>query len=132
MVKMILLSLMMTQVTWSYKIRRSDCWMNPSEENSSVMFCTCGGIGDPYSIIMNKGPKPELGVPWYGTRYGHNIAEQMKQHMIDLNISLVTELHYTNCTQQYSALRIKVDFEDFAMDTYFKVKYFLIFRLDNN
>jgi len=104
----------------AYKIRRSDCRMDDSEVDSSVMFCTCGGIGDPYSIIMNKGPKPELGVPWYGTRYGHNIAEQVKQHMIDLNITRVTELHYNNCTGDYSALRIKIDFEDFAMDSYFK------------
>ena len=64
-----------------------------------------------------------MGVPWYGTRYGHNIAEQIKQHMIDLNISQVTELHYTNCTADYTALRIKLDFEDFAMDSYFKVDY---------
>ena len=38
----------------AYKIRRSDCRMDDSEVDSSVMFCTCGGIGDPYSIIMNK------------------------------------------------------------------------------
>ena len=85
-----------------------------------------------------QGPKPELGVPWYGTRYGHNLAEQVnqhmlyctvlycavlqvKQHMLDLNVTAVTELHYTNCTGQHSALRIKIDFEDFAMDSYFKV-----------
>ena len=127
-------------------------------EESSVMLCTCGGIGDPYSIIMNKvtnsssklrrvwfsktrgsthvflfstratvfcnqGPKPELGVPWYGTRYGHNIAEQVKQHMIQLNVSRVTELHYTNCTGAASALRIKIDFEDFRMNSYFKVRH---------
>ena len=41
--------------------------------------------------------------------------------MIDLNITRVTELHYNNCTGDYSALRIKIDFEDFAMDSYFKV-----------
>ena len=29
-----------------------------------------------------QGPKPELGVPWYGTRYGHNLAEQVNQHML--------------------------------------------------
>ena len=68
-----------------------------------------------------QGPKPELGVPWYGTRYGHNLAEQVKQHMIDLNISTVTSLHYTNCTDQYAALRVKIDFDDFPMDSYIKV-----------
>ena len=46
---------------------------------------------------------------------------QVKQHMLDLNVTAVTELHYTNCTGQHSALRIKIDFEDFAMDSYFKV-----------
>ena len=33
-----------------YKIRRTDCSM----ADTTVMVCTCGGIGDPYSIIMNK------------------------------------------------------------------------------
>ena len=41
--------------------------------------------------------------------------------MLDLNISRVTELHYTNCTGAHSALRIKIDFEDFGTDPYFKV-----------
>ena len=44
-------------VTLGYKIRRSECYIDdPLEdgEESTVMFCTCGGIGDPYSIIMNK------------------------------------------------------------------------------
>ena len=69
-----------------------------------------------------QGPKPDLGLAWYGTRYGHNLAEQVKQHMIDLNISSpVTSLHYHNCTGNYAALRVKVDFDDFPMDPYFKV-----------
>ena len=41
--------------------------------------------------------------------------------MLDLNISRVTELHYTNCTGAHSALRIKIDFEDFRTDPYFEV-----------
>ena len=43
-------------VTVGYKIRRSDCFMAEARdgEESSEMHCTCGGIGDPYSIIMNK------------------------------------------------------------------------------
>ena len=43
-------------VTVGYKIRRSECFMAESRdvEESTVMHCTCGGIGDPYSIIMNK------------------------------------------------------------------------------
>ena len=42
--------------------------------------------------------------------------------MIDLNISSpVTSLHYHNCTGNYAALRVKVDFDDFPMDPYFKV-----------
>ena len=47
---------------------------------------------------------------------------KVKQHMLDLNISRVTELHYTNCTGAHSALRIKIDFEDFRTDPYFKVE----------
>ena len=34
----------------AYKIRRTDCSM----ADTTAMVCTCGGIGDPYSIIMNK------------------------------------------------------------------------------
>ena len=78
-----------------------------------VLHCTCGGIGDPFSIILNKviiivitiftssssssslfspqGPKPELGVPYYGTRFGHNLAHQIKQKMVDLNITKVNK-----------------------------------------
>lgn len=41
--------------------------------------------------------------------------------MIDLNITRVTRLHYSNCSGHYSALRVKIDFEDFPMDTYFQV-----------
>jgi len=119
MIRILSLIIIIVSVSDGYKIRRSECVM--SEEDESTMLCTCGGIGDPYSIIMNKGPKPELGVPWYGTRYGHNIAEQVKQHMIDLNITRVTRLHYSNCSGHYSALRVKIDFEDFPMDTYFQV-----------
>ena len=46
----------MVSVTMGYKIRRSDCFMAEARdgEESSEMHCTCGGIGDPYSIIMNK------------------------------------------------------------------------------
>ena len=33
-----------------------------------------------------QGPKPELGVPWYGTRYGHNLAEQVNQHMLHCTV----------------------------------------------
>ena len=52
----------------------------------------------------------------------------MKQHMIDLNISTVTSLHYHNCTEHYAALRVKIDFEDFPMDSYFKVDIRLCLR----
>ena len=47
---------LMASVTVGYKIRRSDCFMAESRdgEESTEMHCTCGGIGDPYSIIMNK------------------------------------------------------------------------------
>ena len=47
---------LMTSVTVSYKIRRSECFMAEARdgEESTEMHCTCGGIGDPYSIIMNK------------------------------------------------------------------------------
>ena len=41
--------------------------------------------------------------------------------MIDLNVSSVTSLHYHNCTDHYAALRVKIDFDDFPMDSYFKV-----------
>ena len=34
----------------AYKIRRTECSM----ADTTSMVCTCGGIGDPYSIIMNK------------------------------------------------------------------------------
>ena len=41
--------------------------------------------------------------------------------MIDLNVSSVTSLHYHNCTHdQYAALRVKIDFEDFPLDSYFE------------
>ena len=30
-----------------------------------------------FDFLLVQGPKPDLGVPWYGTRYGHNIAEQV-------------------------------------------------------
>ena len=35
-----------------YKIRRTQCSLAGQE--NEVMVCTCGGLGDPYSIIMNK------------------------------------------------------------------------------
>ena len=144
-----------------------------SRQNDSLPFvlhCTCGGIGDPFSIILNKviiiviiilnkviiiaviifmcsiiiifiilnkvnniviiiftllssssssqsslsphqlrhhhhhhhhlsssllppqGPKPELGVPYYGTRFGHNLVHQIKQKMVDLNITKVIKI----------------------------------------
>ena len=28
--------------------------LNFQEADSDTMFCTCGGIGDPFAIIMNK------------------------------------------------------------------------------
>ena len=58
-------------------------------------------------------------MPYYGTRFGHNLAEQIKQTMMDLNISRVTELHYENCED--NPLRIKIDFEEFPLDSFFKV-----------
>ena len=39
-----------------------------------------------------QGPKPELGVPYYGTRFGHNLVHQIKQKMVDLNITKVIML----------------------------------------
>ena len=36
-----------------------------------------------------QGPKPDLGVPYYGTRYGHNFPQQIKQKMLDLNVTQV-------------------------------------------
>merc|ERR1719427_68096 len=100
-----------------YKIRRSDCWMNDTMDY--MMHCTCGGIGDPFSIILNKGPKPELGVPYYGTRYGHSLAEQVKQTMVESNSSLVTEVRYEDCDYDHP-IRVKIDFEDFPMDSIFQ------------
>ena len=109
-----------------YKIKRTDCVLDDIDEQK--MVCTCGGIGDPFSIILNKvsaenclvltqllyiqGPKPELGVPYYGTRFGHNLAEQVKQKMVDLNISIVTEVLYHNCEDE--ALKVKIDFEELS------------------
>ena len=52
-------------------------------------------------------------------RFGHNLVEQIKQTMVDLNISRVTELHYENCDDH--PLRIKIDFEEFPLDSFFKV-----------
>ena len=43
---------MMFNLGLGYKIRRSDCMMNDTMDH--VMHCTCGGIGDPFSIILNK------------------------------------------------------------------------------
>ena len=42
----------MVRLGLGYKIRRSDCWVNDTMEY--MMHCTCGGIGDPFSIILNK------------------------------------------------------------------------------
>ena len=44
--------LYMVKLGVGYKIRRSDCWINDTMEY--MMHCTCGGIGDPFSIILNK------------------------------------------------------------------------------
>ena len=46
------LLLSMVRLGTGYKIRRSDCWINDTMEY--MMHCTCGGIGDPFSIILNK------------------------------------------------------------------------------
>ena len=35
-----------------YKIKRTDCVLDDIDEQK--MICTCGGIGDPFSIILNK------------------------------------------------------------------------------
>ena len=35
-----------------YKIKRTDCVLDNIDEQK--MICTCGGIGDPFSIILNK------------------------------------------------------------------------------
>ena len=61
-------------VTMGYKIRRSDCFMAEARdgEESSEMQCTCGGIGDPYSIIMNKVKGPCVLVPGTFTRMLRN------------------------------------------------------------
>ena len=50
-----------------------------------------------------QGPKPELGVPWYGTRYGHNLAEQVNQHMLYCTVLYCTIMYYTvlDCTVLY-------------------------------
>ena len=49
-----LVSLLLTVLAGvqGYKIRRTQCSLAGQE--NEVMVCTCGGIGDPYSIIMNK------------------------------------------------------------------------------
>ena len=58
------LLLALVTATSSYKIRRSECWVEAGEgEASTTMVCTCGGIGDPYSIIMNKVRNQAASVP---------------------------------------------------------------------
>ena len=47
-----LLLMCTVRVVLGYKIRRSDCWINDTMDY--MMHCTCGGIGDPFSIILNK------------------------------------------------------------------------------
>ena len=47
-----LLLMCMVRLGLGYKIRRSDCWINDTMDY--MMHCTCGGIGDPFSIILNK------------------------------------------------------------------------------
>ena len=80
-----------------------------------------------------QGPKPELGVPYYGTRFGHNLVHQIKQKMVDLNMTKVmmmminiiiimtqvTHVYYEKCSDH--ALRIKIDFDEFPFDPIFQV-----------
>ena len=47
--------------------------------------------------------------------------------MVDLNISRVTELHYENCED--NPLRIKIDFEEFPLDSFFKVCVIYLYAL---
>ena len=47
-----LLLMCMVRLGLGYKIRHSDCWINDTMDY--MMHCTCGGIGDPFSIILNK------------------------------------------------------------------------------
>ena len=56
-----MLVLVLLSAVEGYKIRRTDCSL--AGEESEVMTCTCGGLGDPYSIIMNKVRKQAASVP---------------------------------------------------------------------
>ena len=58
-----LVSLLLTVLAGvqGYKIRRTQCSLAGQE--NEVMVCTCGGLGDPYSIIMNKVRKQAASVP---------------------------------------------------------------------
>lgn len=49
--------------------------------------------------------------------------------MVDLNISRVTELHYENCDDH--PLRIKIDFEEFPLDSFFMVcaKHLILYAI---
>ena len=49
---MFLLALLILPGVESYKIRRTECRLEGEEMEE--MLCTCGGLGDPYSIVMNK------------------------------------------------------------------------------
>jgi len=106
-----------------YKIKRTVCDIEPSSE---VMYCTCSGIGDPFAIIMNKGPTPKMGVPFYGTRYGHNFGLQIKQALVNRNRTTdfetpsLKKVVYQNCLDH--PFRLKLDFEEFkGWDKDFKV-----------
>jgi len=115
--RLILLLAAVTPLSQSYKIRRTNCDI---EDGSSTMYCTCGGIGDPFAIILNKGPNPNMGLPFYGTRFGHNFGLQIKQALVDRNRTLgsgspvLTKVVYHNCTN--FPFRLKLDFEEFIWD----------------
>jgi len=87
----------------SYKIPRTECDM---DQDSVTMRCTCGSKSDPYATVLNKGPNKDLGLIYYGTRYGHNLAWIIKQKMVDLNMTSVDTVIYENCTKPVS---IKMD-----------------------
>ena len=53
-----------------------------------------------------QGPKPELGVPWYGTRYGHNLAEQVNQHMLYCTVLYYTILYLSSNRTQRNMVKL--------------------------
>ena len=58
-----------------------------------------------------QGPKPELGVPWYGTRYGHNLAEQVNQQMLYCTVLYYTVLY---CTVLYPGVLPVLHFKKYT------------------